>query len=85
MDNTALLATPAPESAQRKPRAWGVALLMVGVIAAFYLLREHWNHVAGFWPYLFLLLCPLMHVFHGHGGRSGHGHRDSNGPRSTAE
>ena len=37
-------------------------------LSAVYLLREHWNHVAGSWPYLLLLACPLMHLFHGHGG-----------------
>ena len=51
-----------------------IALLMVAAIGAFYLLREHWNHVAGNWIYLLLLACPLMHFFHGgHGGHGGHG------------
>ena len=50
-----------------------IALLMVAAIGAFYLLREHWNHVAGNWIYLLLLACPLMHLFHGHGGHGGHG------------
>ena len=45
-----------------------VALLMVAVIGGFYLLREHSNHAAGNWVYLLLLACPLMHLFHGHGG-----------------
>lgn len=49
------------------------ALLMLALIGGFYVLREHWGHVAGYWPYLLLLACPLMHVFHGHGG---HGARD---------
>ena len=49
------------------------ALLMVGLVGTFYLLREHWNHVAGNWVYLLLLACPLMHLFHGHGGHAGHG------------
>lgn len=40
---------------------------MVVLITAFYLLREHWAHVLGLWPYLILLLCPLMHLMHGHG------------------
>ncbi|MBJ3895041.1 DUF2933 domain-containing protein, partial [Salmonella enterica subsp. enterica serovar Corvallis] len=43
------------------------ALIAVAAIAAFALLREHWSHVAGYWPYLLLLVCPLMHLFHGHG------------------
>ena len=46
---------------------------MVGVIAAFFLLREYWGHVAGNWIYLLLLACPLMHLFHGHGGHGRHG------------
>lgn len=49
-----------------------IALLMVAVIAAFFLLREHWDHVAGSWLYLLLLACPLMHLFHGQGGHGGH-------------
>ena len=49
-----------------------VALLMVAVIGGFFLLREHWDHVAGNWVYLLLLACPLMHLFHGHGGHGDH-------------
>jgi len=49
------------------------ALVMVGLIIAFYLLREHWGHVAGSWPYLLLLACPAMHLFmHGHHDHSHH-------------
>jgi hypothetical protein len=44
----------------------------------FYLLREHWGHVAGLWPYLLLLACPVMHLFHGHGA---HGHHATQGRR----
>lgn len=56
-----------------RPSFWkspfGVALLMVGVIAGFFVLREHWAHVFGNLSYLILLACPLMHLFgHGHGG-----------------
>ena len=42
---------------------------MVALIGGFYLLRGHWNHLAGNWIYLLLLACPVMHRFHGHGGR----------------
>ena len=50
------------------------ALMMVALVVGFYLLREHWDHVAGNWIYLLLLACPLMHLFHGHGGHgAGHG------------
>jgi hypothetical protein len=62
-------------AAPRSRRPVRVALLMVALIVAFYLLREHWGHVAGLWPYLLLLACPLMHLFHGHGGHGHHGSR----------
>lgn len=44
------------------------AVVMLALIAEFFLLREHWSHIAGYWPYLLLLACPLVHLFHGHGG-----------------
>ena len=60
-----------------------IALLMILLIVAFYLLREHWGHVAGLWPYLLLLACPVMHLFHGHGGHGGHaGHHGPDKPSS---
>jgi hypothetical protein len=39
------------------------------------------THVTQAVPYLFLLACPLMHLFHGHGrGRhGGHDHQASKG------
>jgi hypothetical protein len=64
---------------RQAPRFWrrpaGMALATAALIAGFYLLREHWGHVLGFWPYLLLLACPLMHLMHGHGGHGGHGNR----------
>jgi hypothetical protein len=40
----------------------------LAVIVVFFVLREHWAHALGLAPYLLLLACPLMHLFHGHGG-----------------
>jgi hypothetical protein len=40
-------------------------------IAFFYLAVEHTAHLFGFLPILFLLACPLLHIFM-HGG--GHSH-----------
>jgi hypothetical protein len=74
---TGLPAPLMPESPQRRPRAWGAALLMVAPIAGFHVLREHWNHGVGTSPCLLLLACPLMHPFHGHGG---HGKHDNHRP-----
>ena len=31
-------------------RPAGMALATAALIAGFYLLREHWGHVMGFWP-----------------------------------
>ncbi len=53
-------------------RPGGMALATAALIAGFYLLREHWGHVLGYWPYLPLLACPLMHLMHRH-GHGGHG------------
>lgn len=72
--------TDTSETPPRTRSAWRAALAMVGLIGAFYLLREHWNHVAGTWPYLLLLASPLMHLFHGHGGHGRHaGHQSRPG------
>ena len=60
----------------------GIAVLMLALIVAFYVLREHWQHLAGNWSYLLLLACPLMHVFHGHGGHGGHHSRGSDGSKN---
>jgi hypothetical protein len=38
-----------------------IAMVMVAVVLVFYVLREHWDHLAGRWIYL-LLACPLMHL-----------------------
>ena len=52
-----------------------LAWAALAVIAVFYLLREHWGHILGGWPYLVLMLCPLMHLLHGHGKH--HDHHES--------
>lgn len=47
-------------------------LVMCGflLVAGFYLLTEHTAHLFGVLPFLLVLACPLMHLFHhhGHGG-----------------
>jgi len=53
----------------------GIVLCGFLLIAAFYLLTEHTAHVFGVLPFLFILACPLMHLFMHHGYRgdnSGH-------------
>ena len=53
----------------------GLVLIGFLAIAAFFLWGEHKAHILGALPYVLLLLCPLLHLFHG-----GHGsHRDGEG------
>ncbi|MGO8083066.1 DUF2933 domain-containing protein [Rhizobium leguminosarum] len=58
-------------------RKWTLLAASLGVIAAFFLLREHWAHAFGLAPYLLLLACPLMHLFHGHGGHRNQAHSEN--------
>lgn len=53
-----------------------IAALSLALVATFYLLREHLGHALGALPYLLLLACPLLHLFHGHGS---HGHHPAKG------
>ena len=57
---------------------WKFMFIGFALIAAFYLLTEHYAHVLGYLPYLLLLACPLMHLF-GHGG---HGRHEKHGEGS---
>ena len=52
--------------------SWMV-LLGFAVIAGFLLFSEHRAHLFGALPYLLLLACPILHLFHhaGHGRRGG--------------
>lgn len=61
---------------RRPGSSWIVRTLMYALIAviAYYVIAEHSAHLLAAWPLLFLLACPLMHLFHGgHGGHKGHG------------
>ena len=51
----------------------GFILIGFLAIGAFFLLTEHRAHLLGILPFLLLLLCPLLHFFHGgHDEHSGH-------------
>ena len=66
-----------------RSRAFLVFLGFVG-IALVLLWEEHRAHILGALPYLFLLACPLMHLFGGHRhGSHGH-HRDESNARKRA-
>lgn len=57
----------------------GLVLLAFLGIAAFFLLSEHRAHFFGALPFLLLLLCPLLHLFH-HGGHADH-HGEGQSPK----
>ena len=65
---------------------WGsrysIGLIVMGAIAAYFLLSEHRAHFFGALPFLLLLACPLMHIFmhHGHGGHGGRQQPDTSAP-----
>jgi len=52
----------------------GIALIVAMLAGGFFLFTEHRAHLLGALPFLFLLSCPLMHLFmhrgHKHGGES---------------
>lgn len=58
-------------------RAWLLALVSAGLIAAFLYYPEHRTHFFGLLPYAFLFACPLLHFFHG-------SHHHSHNPNSGA-
>lgn len=53
---------------------YALGLIVIGGVAAFFLLSQHRAHFLGALPYLLLLACPLMHMFmhHGHGKHKRH-------------
>ncbi len=61
--------------------ATNIALIGFLAIGGYFLVTEHRAHIATaipYLPFLFLLACPLMHIFM-HGGHGGHGEHDGGG------
>ena len=68
-----------------KPGGWSRnKLVLIGflAVAAYFLWAEHRAHVVQFLPYGLLLLCPLLHFFHGGHGGHGEDHRNHGGGNS---
>jgi hypothetical protein len=68
-----------PPSPWRSPGRW--VLIGFLLIAAFFAVAEHRAHLLGAVPYLLLLACPVMHMFH-HGHHRHHG--DTRQPPATS-
>ena len=65
-----------------------IAFAVFFLVAAYFLVTEHWVHLAGlfpYWPYLLLLACPLMHLFMHHGPGHQHGSHRSPDASSTSD
>lgn len=75
----------APQGTFWTSRAF-LVFLGFSAMALVLLWEEHSAHILGAVPYLFLLACPLMHVFI-HGGHGGHAHhrRRDREDRNTSE
>lgn len=61
-----------PDDVERHTSRGKWVLIGFLAIAAFFLWTEHRAHLLGYLPYLLILACPLMHLFH-HGGHKHHG------------
>jgi hypothetical protein len=60
-------------------------LLWIGLAAAVaWMFLRHNAHLLQLLPFLFILACPLMHIF-GHGGHGGHGSHGDAPPRNEDE
>ena len=59
---------------QRRYSRWVLTGFLL--VAAFFLWEEHRAHFLGVLPYLLVLACPLMHLFHHGHGRHHHGSSD---------
>lgn len=51
----------------------GIAILIALAALGVYLIVWHQQHLLGALPFLFILLCPIMHLFM-HGGHKHHDH-----------
>lgn len=66
-----------PVSTRRHRGKW--VFLGFAAIALFFLWTEHRAHLLGALPYLLVLACPLMHLFH-----HGHGHHPHGGTEQSS-
>jgi Flp pilus assembly protein TadB len=71
-----------PQAPGRFRSRTSLVLLAFLAMAAFFLIAEHRAHVLGVFPFLLVLLCPLLHFLHGRhsGGHAGHGSRPRERP-----
>lgn len=71
-----------PHTTHRSRTWWAFAGFLA--IAGFFLITEHRAHLYGYWPFLFLLACPFLHMF-GHSGHGGHSNQQRHSGREGHE
>lgn len=69
-----------PQRASFWRSRFGLGWLVLAGVAGWFLWEEHRAHLLGVLPYLFLLACPLMHVFM---HRGHHHHHHGADPRAS--
>jgi hypothetical protein len=58
---------------------WQWVYWVFAAVGAYYLVTRHSAHLLDYLPYVLLMACPLMHLFHRHGGHgSQHDHQRDN-------
>ncbi len=57
------------------PSRRGLTLLGFALVAGYFLLTEHRAHLIQALPWVLVLACPLMHLFHHGGHGSAHSER----------
>lgn len=63
-----------------RPKIWYSRWIWLGIGALMFVVllwSEHRDHLLGWFPYLFVLICPLMHFFM-HGSHRHHHHQKRN-------
>jgi hypothetical protein len=74
------------EGTGQQSSRWKWALAGFLALAAFFLWTEHRAHLFGVLPYLLILACPLVHIFHHRGHGHGHGpHRQGGSDRADRQ
>jgi len=70
---------PTRQTPSRRAMQGRATLVLIGFLAIIGLLlfTEHRAHVLGALPWLFVLACPLMHIFMHHGSEHHSEHSDS--------
>lgn len=60
---------------------YALGYIVIGGIAAYFLVTEHLAHLVGILPFILLIACPLMHIFMHHG----HSHHQDGDPLKKQE